>query len=668
MAGIWCAIAAVYNSDQAAQDMATGLLQDLMAGTLLARTQTALLQVPDQVSALFYASLESQGNPDSPVDVGKDPSWMHSMDFCFMNVRGCACGGRPGNFVQAAKILPGITAGAIHLAPFHPVHFDIVYAPDSPMGVDTALADPLLLEAGIGPEDQLRAFMAACRLLGKVVGYDLLPYAAQFSRVALERPGLFRWIRLSEDRSRLVCADPDRPYGQADREIAAELVAGICAAAKDDYGVSSLKRSEGDDAMTMAAKDKAFYTAIRMCMENGVWPVLSHAWNGVGVPAFSHYDRQGDFPLFAYRDGDGLDIFSEAYGIASPYAFHDGLLPNRAPGPDDLPVPNQAAIDYFSAIPLGWMEHYGFRFVRFDAVDRLLWSSIDDCGTIPLSDGLTPDIVRHAIAAIRARFPEAGMLAARYGNEFDEFAELGIDVLMGSDMMRRIDAPLIQDAFTLYNQLCERQAHPALHPATVCFTLDAHESASPRLWGAPLAQVLGSERLRLRHVAARFLSVGKRRRPMYEVMGFQDMSSGLYQSTLSISGLSWADDRVFAQGYASIEELYRQLRLFMETAVIAERQVTPEYAWWMIRPDNPSTHVSAPHRLLVVVLSLETADGRPPGTVRIPFDLSWGELAGSHYHLPDSRGYELSVHGLISLDLEYLGCHLLDLSPSELFY
>jgi hypothetical protein len=667
---LWQKIEEILAPGQGDRAAAEAILADIEAGPALGRTQTSLLIAPDPVVAALFASLERRvagGRfplADPPHSTG-DPSWMTRSDFCYLSVRACAHEGVAGSFIQAAKLLPAIAADAIHLAPFHPIHFDVVYAPESPSVVDPALADPVLTAAGIGPENQLRAFMRACRLLGKAVGYDLMPYVAQFARVALERPGLFRWIQLDSNRAGLVDADPACPYGRKEREDVARMVAGICTSAKDDYGISSLKRLEGDDEATTAAKDRAYYTAIRMCIENGIWQVPCHAWNGAGAPAFSGYDHAADYPVFAYRNDRGEDVSAEAYGVSSPYAFYDGLLPNSITDPDYMPTPHDKAVEYFSSIFSSWSDRYGFDFVRIDAVDRLLWSSLDPEGTLPVSDGLTPQVVRRALEAARQAHPGIGALASRYGTEVDEFAREGFDLLMGYDMMRRVDAPLLRESLALYDRLVERNADPVRRRATVCFAVDSHETSSPRQWGAALATVMGPLRMGLRHAVARFLSVGGGRRPLYEVMGFQDLSTGLYESSLASKGLQWNGNAAFAKAYAGTEGLYRRLRPFLDTAAITARYVCETYAWWIIVPAGRS---GPPHRVVVVALSLETGEGLDPGYIEIPLPGSWGELEGRVRRIPGGTGQEVSVSGSLGLQLQFLECVIVELEPSQSFY
>ena len=217
----------------------------------------------------------------------------------------------------------------------------------------------------------------------------------------------------------------------------------------------------------------------------------------------------------------------------------------------------------------------------------------------------------------------------------------------------------------LFRSLVERNKDPACRRASVCFAVDAHETSSPRQWGAAMAQVMGPTRMGLRHAVARFLSVGNGRRPLYEVMGFQDLSTGLYESSLALKGLVWKDNAEFAANYAATEGLYHSLRPFLDTAAITTRYVCETYAWWIIVPSGRS---GTPHRIIVVALSLETGEGLDPGHLDIPLTPSWGELEGKIYMIPGLQGTGISVTGSLAVDLKFLDCLVVDLEPSQSFY
>ena len=176
---------------------------------------------------------------------------------------------------------------------------------------------------------------------------------------------------------------------------------------------------------------------------------------------------------------------------------------------------------------------------------------------------------------------------------------------------------------------------------------------------------MGPVRMGLRHAVARFLSVGGGRRPLYEVMGFQDLSTGLYESSLASKGLQWNDNAAFAAAYATTEGLYRRLRPFLDTGAITAHYVCETYAWWIIVPAGRS---GPPHRVVVVALSLETGEGMDPGRIDIPLTASWGELQGSVRRIPGTTGTEVSVNGTLVLELRFLDCVIVDLEPSQSFY
>lgn len=650
---IWNDIEKVLAPDHDDTAFAEQLLADIRDGVPVARTQTSLMRVGDRVIAALYAMLERERPPSRPHAEEPDPGWIIASDLCWINVRACAIDSLPGTFIRAAKLLPAITSSAIVLAPFHPVQFDLLYAPETVTIPDTSLSDPDLTAAGISPAKQLRALIAACRLLGKTVGYELLPYVAQFSRIAMERPQLFRWVALDETRTGLAHADPAFPYRREDRLRDAEAVESLAALARLDYGVSTFRKHEDDSPEVLLAKDKAYYSAIRLCADHGLWPVPANARNGVGIPSFQRYDRSDDFPVFAYRDENGIDVGADAYGVVAPYAFYDDIPPNAEPSA--AVTPNQDAIDYYAHIFSYWRDAFGFDFVRCNAVDRIFEESHDEAGVIPISDRPTKDVVRAAIEASRQGAPGVAAVTARKTAEIDEYAALGFDLAIGSDALRRIDAPLIDDSLKLYDSLAARPA--GTRRASVCFAVDVPESGAPRLWGSSMWRVMGPERMRLRHGVARLLSVGAARRPMFETMGYQDGSTGLYEAGLSVRGLDWADNAEFASGYAATERLYARIRSCLDTGIIDERHVEPGFAWWQIHGDSRS-------RLVIAAVSLETAEGQAPGHIQIPVDQSWGDLEGRAYRLPDATGVGIQASRQIEIDLGYLDCVIIDLAPA----
>ncbi|MCX7023702.1 MAG: hypothetical protein NT080_03685 [Spirochaetes bacterium] len=189
--------------------------------------------------------------------------------------------------------------------------------------------------------------------------------------------------------------------------------------------------------------------------------------------------------------------------------------------------------------------------------------------------------------------------------------------------------------------------------------MDTHDTGDPRLWGSPLVRVMGYERVGLRHFVARFLSVGAGRRPLYETMGYQDLSYGLYEANISPENLIWVDDTAAAARYACIERVYARIRPFLDSAKIVERQTGAELAWWIIRGSDPS-------RVVACAASLETADGNDLGRFLIPTSQieSGAELQGRMYDFSDPAGEPYSIHGDIVVEhLPFLGFRVFDLNP-----
>lgn len=259
-------------------------------------------------------------------------------------------------------------------------------------------------------------------------------------------------------------------------------------------------------------------------------------------------------------------------------------------------------------------------------------------------------LLRDRVAARRI-----AILAERMGAEIEGYAAMGFDLLLGSDMLRRVDRPLLEDAFRLQDRIAAFNA-TASRPVSVCFALDTHDSGSPRLWGQPLVHAMSPERLALRHFVARFSSCGAGRRPLYEVMGFQDRSWGLYDANVSTRNLAWENDEAAARAYALVERAYERHRAFLDQARIAERFVEDGLAWWILRGRDAS-------RCLVAVAALETAEGRDRERFTIPL----GQPTQAQYdctaeYFEEGEAATLCVRGELPVDgLRFLRFRLYDL-------
>ena len=581
--------------------LAEDLLAEYARQGYLRRTCRAMLLCPDPAITYFYATLAHERPVQSPVAGRQNSGWMADADFCFVNVRATGLDDRPGHFLQAAKLLPALRVNAIHLAPFTDYDFDTIYAPRSLRAIAPQVVDP---HAGLSPGQQLSAFVEAAHLLGMAVGFDLLPHVAQFAIPVLLRPELFRWIKLTPDRagldSGLSMNESLEPACQA--QLAAEVRA-IVALQLHAAGLYGLEVADGDDDELRERKHQAYHRLIAELIARGYWTIPAQSWAGAGVPAYMGYHHQGNYARFDYRDPDGADISASAYHIVTPFAFYAGVPANSPP---EQPVAHRPAIDCYSTIFAYWRDTFDFDFVRYDSVDHVFDSVVGGDVDHPAADRPTPRVLQLAVERARsAARPYIGSFAERMGTEVDAYAELGFDLLLGSDMLRPIDRALIEDCFALADRLQVLNAAREV-PCTVTFAIDTHDTGNPALWGVPLVQVAGPERMRLRHFVARFLHAGRARRPKYEVMGMQDLSYGLYAANVREVNLQWIGDAAFNAHYHRLEDVYEHLRPLLTQGELVRRHTIDTHAWWAIRAGD---------EVLVALAALECDDTTGVGPI-----------------------------------------------------
>lgn len=605
----WETLAAARPPSPDDQALAAALLAEYQALGYLPRTCRAMLELSDAAIIAFYRALAQTRSDASPVRDQPDSGWMADADFCFVNVRATGLGEWPGSFLQAAKLLPALRVSAIHLGPFTDYDFGVIYAVRSTRAIAPQLVDPAL---GVSPEEQLRAFVAAAHMLGMAVGFDLEPHVAQFAVPVLMRPELFRWIALTPDRTALLGGLT------MDEQLAEEMQATIVGYVRvivdtelRAAGLESLEVAPDDDAALRERRRATYFTLIRAVIDAGLWTIPSQSWAGAGVPAFAGYNHDGSYARFDYRGPHGEDLSGSAFHILTPYKLHTELRANRPPVGG---VPFQPGIDAFSGVFASWRDGFDFDFVRYDSVDHIVDSLVDGDPARPAADRPTPAVLRTCVE--RSRSPERpyiGNFAERMGLELEPYAAMGFDLMLGTDMLRRIDRSLIEDSIALASRLEVLNQGRATRFA-VPFCVDTHDTGNPGLWGSPLVQLAGPAVLRLRHVVSRFLGAGLARRPKYEVMGAQELSYGLYAANVGEVNLTWVGDAAYAAGYHSIEDVYATLRPLLDRGRLLRWQVTDWAAWWVIGTNE---------EWLVVALSLE---GDPPRGGVVQVDL--GGLLG----------------------------------------
>lgn len=580
---VWNRIAETLHPQPEHRAQAALLVQDYRRRGCLPQTPKELLALPDEVITAFYQELMDNKVPVSPVAGEVDSGWIARTSACFVNVRATGLqDGQFGNFLQAAKLLPGLRVKALHLAPFLEYEFGTVYAIRSLKTIAPQLLHARLLEGGLKAPLQLDAFIQAAHVLGKVVGFDLEPHTAQYSIPALEVPEAFRWIKVfPEDRNWLdSLMQPDTVYS---KEIQDKLVAEVRTLITGflrERSFHTFDEEENDAPETLAAKRQAFQDAVQRLIKEGYWTVPAQAWDAEGLPRFAGYHGDG-YPVFQYVNRHGNDANDHAYHIVTPFAFYHHL-PLQGTSNRKKPEPNPAALDLFCSAFLHWRDRHHFDFVRHDSVDHVFDSIFDGDGNWPLSDRPTPAVLTEFIR--RSKLPGKPFiahLAERLGNEAEDYAGIGYDLLLGSDMMESVGQAHLDKSFRLQGTLEDLNQHRK-SPFAVAYAVDTHDTGNPFFWGQSLTEKLGAEGMKTRVFLSRFLGWGKGRRPKYEVMGLADLSGGLFPANVSEKNLAWAGDTHFNDWYHRLEDLYTELKPALEAARVVETFAGRTYAWWML--------------------------------------------------------------------------------------
>lgn len=582
---IWEAIATHLSPSTAEINAARELVQAYQAKGAIEETLDVLLLKSDATMAQFYVELAAQGaTTHSPVAHYKDSAWMTQSDFCFLNIRATAIGARPGTFVQAAKILPGIRAAAIHLAPFTYYDFGILYAVSSVQSIAPQLLDDDLQGAGFGAEAQLQALVEAAHLLGKAIGFDVEPHVTQFAIPVLMQPELFRWIKLYAPDKRWLdyLQSTEQQLRPENQERITAIVRGMVQSALKEAGLKTLEAEPEDSEERLNHKSIVYHRLVKGLIDEGFWTLLVHMWSGVGVPEYRHYNPR-HFPEFTYINMAGLESGDRSYGVVTPYKFYDKVPPNRRP--DHQPPRNEAAIDFYANIFSHWRDVFGFDFVRYDSVDHIFDSIVENHHDYPAADRPTPAVLQQAVHSSRTAKPYIGNLAERMGNEWNDYAAIGFDAMLGNDMFEPIDQHHMEKSFALYEQLSALNKH-RLTPFAITYAIDTHDTADPHLMGMSMLAASGSRGVLQRLFVARMLNIGLGRRPKYETMGTQDMSDGLYEANVQPVGLRWGKNAEHNASYHAIERFYQQQRPWLDTGCIRDHSLFSTYAWWLIEAEG----------------------------------------------------------------------------------
>jgi len=526
----------------------------------------------------FLCEKINSGNIPSPIENEKNSNWMTESSFCFLNVR--ACGKNPqsaGDLINAAKLLLSLRVESIHLAPFFSCDLSIIYNINSHETIDETIINRDFLDNGMNGVEQLQFLVAFTHLIGKKIGFDLEPHTSQFSRVAIQDPSLFRWLQLDKDKNRLI-------NGLSQEEILEpalqQLIYIQVKKIRDDvlstYGLDKLEYTIKSSKAPEERPDReqciknAHEKIVTELKNSGIWTIPSHTWGGAGLPRFTHFNHYQDYPEFEYISIQGEDHKDHAFGVLTPFRFYDGLPINESPTSNSQISLNAETIDYFANIITKVRKWYPFDFVRFDFVDHVFdlptTSTSDGCET-PKSDRLTPGLLKYVINKIRSdNGINIGTIAERMGNNIDQYASCGFDLILGDDFLHDLheipeDKPEkinLEKTLNISMQLGKANVEQGKR-ASICYTIDTHDRENS-LFKLPPILGKGIYGIALRHFVSRFGSAGFGQRPKYEIIGNQDGTEGLYSAIRYGRPIQWRSNKELNEIYHNIEDVFDELQ------------------------------------------------------------------------------------------------------------
>jgi len=202
---------------------------------------------------------------------------------------------------------------------------------------------------------------------------------------------------------------------------------------------------------------------------------------------------------------------------------------------------------------------------------------------VPVSDRMTPRVLKDLLARARREAPDVGAMAERMGADVGPYGKIGFDLLLGTDMLTSMNAAYVNFLLTLQRELDEGDGR-----CSVLAALDSHDSGHPLFWTVPMPKVVGADGMALRHFIARFSTCGPHRRPKYEVMGNQDMSTGLYEANNHPVSLDWVGDRGFNERYHALEDVYDRLKPELDISHVGPSHTDPDgwVCWFLDREDS----------------------------------------------------------------------------------
>ena len=551
-------------------------------------TLKELLFLPDITVILFYCYLYKKNNLQGKEPIGiakkeKDSNWMLNRDYCFFNIR--ALGTEvynTGNIINATKLLITLRVSGIHLAPFFECKNGIVYCQNAYMLINHEIVNLNYLDNGVSAEEQMKFFIDCAHLLDMAVGFDFTPHVANLSKVTLDHPELVRWIKLNKSHTRLYNNETvDEQYDEVYQENIHKEIKTIVDKVKEELDIDYIDSNYIDYKLS----NKAQAIVSEIIKREGYYTVSAQTWNGICVPGFLRFNHVCEWPEWECKDINGEDQSKHAISLHSSLYIHKGMQANKLPKQISKEVShrnvkrNDYVINYIKEYLSKIIDLYKFDYIRMDYVDHIFDNVMYVEGEeVPINEMLTPNEILEINSYLSKKVHGIGFQADKTSDTTECYEKAGFNLIIGTEARNHLDKKNIEETIIR----CKNNFQDKACTCKVLFTIDTQDVAHPLFLGKELSEREGRIGVLIRIFMARFLNVGKNRRPKYEVIGNQDLSTGIHRVNNVPESLAWKSDKYVFYNYHLLEDLYLELKSALDNCVIIDYEVNEYYATWTL--------------------------------------------------------------------------------------
>lgn len=559
MESLWKKVCKLLPPNQQEQAESLKLIKEYESRGCLKRLNRELLDIPLGVCADFFRRLSLLHSPSSPVSRRRDSRWMSGLDVSSFNISAASTGIGQGNFIQAAKMLPGLRCSALLLAPFTETEFNAPSHLLSHSRIDPGLLHPELLKLGLDAEEQLACFVQAAHLCGLVLGFDLSYHLSRDSEALYRRPDMFRWIEL----------DPQQQY-----------------IPKGHLSYGQMLDQQNQERINFRIKERlqsAEYRNLdrrecnRQLRREGFFPVplmqnSPDSEDKGQIPLFIVYDPERQEAVFTHS--------SEKTGLTA-FRFYQYRGNEKEYQKDTL--------KYFNQIFPIWQKK-GFDFLYLDSMLNPYSDNEDQTE----SQQEWPDrhILQEVIKAARKGSRRAAVIASGHFEHLEGYLDMGLSALVDQDDSMRLDRRYMERSLNLQKELKQYNRGKKVH-GSIFTRISLAEHNSPSF----------NQKVHLEHFCCRFMNCGHAGRRKFEMMGINDGSAGYALTLKERRSLIWREDRGFLNQYHILEDIYIRHRETLIKGEILQTKVENTYAWWLIK---------GPSEILAAFISVENDEMLPP--------------------------------------------------------